>query len=76
MHIVAIAWLYVIGAMALTSATVVGGAAFFAAAGLAPVLLWLLLAGRRARTRRRTVGSGFEQEVRRGNDADAESDQR
>jgi hypothetical protein len=76
MHIVVIAWLYVIGAMALASASVVGGVAFFAAAGLAPVLLWLFLAGRRARTRRRSVGSGLEHEVRRGNDADAESDQR
>jgi hypothetical protein len=75
-HIVVIAWLYVIGAMALTSATVIGGVAFFAAVGLAPVLLWFAWAARRARARRPSAGSGFEQGVRGGDDADAQTDQR
>jgi len=75
-HIVVIAWLYVIGTMALTSATLAGGMAFFVGAGLAPVLLWLAWAARRARARGRPPGSGLEQKMRGGDDADAEPDQR
>ena len=49
MHIVVLAWLYVIGMMALTSDSVAGGLAFFAVAGLAPVLVVLWIAVRRVR---------------------------
>jgi len=76
MHIVILAWLYVIGMMALTSVTLTGGLALFAGAGLSPVLLWVWLAARRARARQRRARSGLEQHVRGGNDGDAESDQR
>jgi len=75
-HIVVIAWLYVIGTMALTSSTLVGGLAFFAGAGVAPVLLWLMWAARRARARRRPPRSGLEQHVRGGDDSDTEPDER
>jgi len=75
-HIVILAWVYVIGMMALTSATWTGGLALFAGAGLSPVLLWVWLAARRARARQRRPRSGLEQHVRGGNDGDAESDQR
>jgi uncharacterized membrane protein YhaH (DUF805 family) len=75
MHIVVLAWLYVIGMMALTSDSVAGGLAFFAVAGLAPVLVVLWIAVRRVRSRRRPQ-SVLEHEVRAGDDGDAEADQR
>jgi membrane protein implicated in regulation of membrane protease activity len=70
MHIVVIAWLYVILMMALTSASLPGGVALFAGAGLAPVLLlaWLL----RRRSRRASV---LEQQVHERDAPDAEADQ-
>jgi hypothetical protein len=75
MHIVIVAWVYVIGMMALTSDSVAGGLAFFAVAGLAPVLVVLWIAARRARSRRRPQ-SVLEHDVRAGDDRDAEADQR
>jgi hypothetical protein len=74
-HIVILAWLYVIGMMALTSATSTGGLALFAGVGICPVLLWSWLAARRARAQQRRPRSGLEQDVRGGNDGDSESDQ-
>ena len=53
MHIVVMAWLFVIGTMALTWPSVLGGVAFFAAAGVAPVALYAWLKLRRLRGRRR-----------------------
>jgi hypothetical protein len=49
MHIVLIAWLYVTLTMALTMDTLIAGLAFFALLGLAPALIVVLLAARRAR---------------------------
>ena len=72
MHIVVLAWLYVIGTMALTFGSALGGAAFFAAAGLAPVALLAWLALRRHRARR-SVG---EQRLDERDHADAGGDQR
>lgn len=53
MHIVLIAWLYVIGMMALTSDSVLGGIALFGIVGIAPVLMIVALAVRRMRAARR-----------------------
>ncbi len=88
MHIVLIAWLYVIGTMALTSSSWAGGVVLFAGAGLAPALLWLWFAARRARARRDAVDraaadgeaeggapSVREQRVGAGDDGDAKPDQ-
>jgi Flp pilus assembly protein TadB len=71
MHIVVIAWLFVIGLMALASASALRGVVLFVFAGLGPVLLlaWLL----RARLRRRR--SGLEQDVHGGDARDTQSDQ-
>jgi hypothetical protein len=51
MHIVIIAWLFVIFTMALTMKSWLMGVALFAALGLGPVLLYLALALRRFRSR-------------------------
>ena len=55
MHIVILAWLFVIFTMALTFRSGLAGAAFFVAAGVAPVLLygWLAVRRRRAARERR-----------------------
>ncbi len=77
MHIVLLAWIYVIGTMALTADTVRGGLAFFLFAGIGPVLVLLWLAQRRARARlRRAPSSMLEHEVRGADDGDAQADQR
>ena len=56
MHIVILAWLFVTFTMALTFRSGLAGAAFFVAAGMAPVLLyaWLALRRRRAARERRS----------------------
>jgi hypothetical protein len=75
MHILVIAWLYVIGTMALTASSALAGIALFAVAGLLPVLAclaWLVRSQSRARRR----ASGLEQHVHAGDDPDAEADQR
>ena len=51
MHIVILAWLYIIGTMSLTFGSVAGGVAFFVVAGVAPVALYAWLALRRHRAR-------------------------
>jgi hypothetical protein len=71
-HIVIAAWLFVIGTMALTFASALGGAAFFAAAGVAPVAFYAWVKLRRLRMPR----SVREQGVDDGDDADARGDQR
>lgn len=52
-HIVIIAWLYITLTMALAFRSGLAGAAFFLAAGVAPVALYLLLVVRRLRARAR-----------------------
>ncbi|MEO8485535.1 MAG: hypothetical protein ABI585_04270 [Betaproteobacteria bacterium] len=73
MHLVITAWLFVIGTMALTSPTVLGGLAFFLAAGAAPVAFYAWV-----RLRRLPPGprpSMRQQRVDRGDDPDAGGDQ-
>jgi uncharacterized protein (DUF58 family) len=67
MHIVVIAWLFVIGVMALTFANPLAGAAWFLAVGLLPVALVVGLALRRGRLR-------LERDVERRDDGHAEAD--
>ena len=52
MHLVIIAWLFVISTMALTMRSALVGIALFVVAGLGPVALYMTLAMRRARRRR------------------------
>ena len=81
MHIVIMAWLFVIGTMALTSTSVVGGVAFFAVAGVAPVAFYAWIKLRRLDARRRAAASATEppsvrqQRVDGGDDADARRNQ-
>ena len=81
MHIVIMAWLFVIGTMALTSTRVGGGGAFFAFAGGAPLAFYAWIKRRRLTARRRTAASAAEspsvrqQRVDGGDDADTGRDQ-
>lgn len=81
MHIVVMAWLFVIGTMALTSRSAIGGVAFFAAAGVAPVALYAWIKLRRLRAARGAAGHATastsvpEQRVDGHDDADAGRDQ-
>lgn len=52
MHLVIIAWLFVIFTMALTMQSALAGVALFAVLGLGPVLLYFAIKGRRLRARR------------------------
>jgi sulfite exporter TauE/SafE len=52
MHLVIIAWLFVIVTMALTMKSALAGAVLFVALGLGPVLLYFAIAMRRSRSRR------------------------
>ena len=70
MHIIVIAWLYVILMMAFASATPVTGAVLFIGAGLGPVLLLAWLLRRRARGRT----SMPEQDMHQRDAGHAESD--
>ena len=73
MHLVVMAWLFVIGTMSMTFANALAGIAFFASAGLAPVAFyaWVKL----GRLRRRRGASVREERVHAGDDADARRDQ-
>lgn len=53
MYIVAIAWLYVVGMMALTASSVLGGLGIFLGYGAAPLalLLWIMGSPRRKKSR-------------------------
>jgi hypothetical protein len=57
MHIVVMAWLFITATMALAFRNGWAGAAFFACAGLAPVVLYALLAIRRRRAAREALKS-------------------
>ena len=78
-HIVIACWIYVIAMVALTMKSGFAGAATFLVVGCAPVALWLALALRRLRQRRRrhdeafaaAQRSGLEREVHAGDDRDA-----
>ena len=72
MHIVIMAWLFVIGTMALTMSSVLAGLAFFAGAGVAPVALYGWLKLRRTGASR----SVLQQRVDRRDDGDAGRDQK
>ncbi|MFO1285037.1 MAG: hypothetical protein U1F51_21705 [Burkholderiales bacterium] len=74
MHIVILAWLFVIGTMSLTMG-VLAGIAFFAVAGAAPVALYAALKLLRMR-RRPAPGSVREEGVDQRDHADAGADQR
>lgn len=52
MHLVVLAWLYVVFAMSLTMDSLAAGVAMFAVLGVAPVGLWVLLRVRRLRAQR------------------------
>jgi ABC-type transport system involved in cytochrome bd biosynthesis fused ATPase/permease subunit len=54
MHIVALAWIYVVFMMAVTEPSVVAGIATFVLYGLFPLSIILYLTGTRQRNRRRT----------------------
>lgn len=77
MHLVLIAWLYVIGMMAFTASTLWRGVLLFVIAGVAPVAAFIAFFGRRAMGRRRAArvargeASGLEERVHRGDDGDA-----
>ncbi|MFO1309527.1 MAG: hypothetical protein U1F64_13970 [Burkholderiales bacterium] len=77
MHIVVMAWLFVIGTMALTWPSVLGGVAFFAVAGVAPFALYAWIKLRRLRGGRGALAppSVREDRVHGGDHADARRDQ-
>lgn len=74
MHLVIMAWLFVIGTMALTWPSVLGGLAFFVAIGVAPVAFYAWVKLRRLRAGRPAERSVLEQRVHGGDDADAGRD--
>jgi ABC-type uncharacterized transport system permease subunit len=52
MHLVVIAWIYIIAMVSLTRDSVIGGLVNFFALGIAPLALFLWLGGRRRRRQR------------------------
>ncbi|CAG1001127.1 hypothetical protein BURK1_02866 [Burkholderiales bacterium] len=81
MHIVIMAWLFVVGTMALTFGSAVGGIAFFAVAGAAPAAFyaWIKLrrlqAMRAAQSQEAAAASVLEQRVDQRDHTDAGRDQ-
>ncbi|MEO8755608.1 MAG: hypothetical protein ABI624_23340 [Casimicrobiaceae bacterium] len=73
MHIVAIAWLFVIAMMALALSQPLAGAAFFIGVGLAPVALaaWVAVRSQRGRA---ANASMLEQQVHAADDRHAKAD--
>lgn len=74
MYIVAIGWLWVVLMMSLTETSVTAGILTFFFYGLAPLALFLWLAGTPARRRRRSVMMP-DQVVRQKDDANAGRDE-
>ena len=72
MYIVAIGWLWVVLMMALTETGVTAGILTFLFYGLAPLALFLWLAGTPARRRRRSM---LDEEARQQNGGDAGHDE-
>ena len=56
MHLVILAWLFVIFTMALTMRSALAGIAMFVGLGLAPVALYMAIVQRRSRARRERGG--------------------
>ncbi len=71
MHLVLIAWLYVIGVIALNAAHAVLGLLLFVSVGLGPVLGWLVMRARQLRSRREQGVSGLQKHVHQRDDADS-----
>jgi len=67
MHIVALAWLFVLLTMALTLESTAAAVTLFVAAGVLPIVLGVALLGRRR-------ASMLERDVRKRDDGEAESD--
>ena len=67
MHIVALAWLFVLLTMALTLESTAAAVTLFVAAGVVPIVLGVALLGRRR-------ASMLERDVRKRDDGEAESD--
>lgn len=74
MYIVAIGWLWVVLMMSLTETSVTAGLLTFFFYGLAPLALFLWLAGTPDRRRRRSVKMS-DQMVRQKDDANAGRDE-
>lgn len=74
MYIVAIGWLWVVLMMALTESGVTAGILTFLFYGLAPLALFLWLAGTPAR-RRRSADQAVDQKVGEADRGDAGRDQ-
>lgn len=74
MYIVAIGWLYVVLMMALTEPGVTAGVLTFVLYGLAPLALFLWLAGTPAR-RRRSAGESIDRQVNQMDRGDPGGDQ-
>ena len=72
MYIVAIAWVYVIGIVALGMRTFAGGVGLFLALGLGPLVVLAWMTGLRGR--RQSVGV-VDQGPHRGNGGDPQSDE-
>ncbi|HMM55225.1 MAG TPA: hypothetical protein PKC23_09445 [Candidatus Desulfobacillus sp.] len=82
MYVVAIGWLWVVLMMALTESSLTAGLLTFFFYGLAPLALFLWLAGtpqrRRAAARKRAASSdrqALDQSVRKAHGGDAGADQ-
>lgn len=70
MIIAALAWLYVIGMIALTVGSVARGIAVFLLVGVLPIVFIVWMLGTRVRNR-----SMFDQRLHRGDGADAQGDE-
>jgi len=68
MHIVALAWLFVLLTMALTLESAAAAVTLFVAAGVLPIVLGVMLLGRRRRA------SMLERDVGKRDDGEAEAD--
>ena len=76
MHIIIIAWLWVILMMAITERSATAGVLTFLFYGLAPcvLLLWLIVTQRRFKRRKATAVSVREEQVEDGNRENAKPD--
>lgn len=66
MHIVAIAWIYVVLMMSITEHTVVAGVMTFLFYGVVPVTIILYLMGASGRKRKRIIAENAERAAREG----------
>ena len=72
MYIIVIAWVYVVGLMALTESSVIAGLATFIFFGVAPLTVMVYLGGAKRRRRRRLLADQRANDDDRG---DPEKDQ-